>query len=216
MTDSTDRARGDAEGLSRKTADVTRRLLESALDEFAQSGYQATTVARIARKCGLTTGAIYARWPTKREMFEAVVEHISEQRLEMLATAAGKGNGRAGRYAGLGAGAQQLASDPARNLWIEACISAARDREMRDTVCELLEGESEALAEVTAQAKTAGSVDPSLDTDAVVLLCQAVELGFSLLTRVQPEQRALPTAKQMNAVMSRLNTALAPPPPNGG
>ena len=44
---------------------TTARLLEVAAKEFIERGYEAARVSDIARRAGVTTGAIYARWPTR-------------------------------------------------------------------------------------------------------------------------------------------------------
>ena len=42
--------------------DTTARLLTAAAEVFAEKGYDGAGVAEIARRAGLTTGAIYSRY----------------------------------------------------------------------------------------------------------------------------------------------------------
>lgn len=51
------------ERLSSKTA-----LLEAAFEEFSSQGYEATTVAQVAARAGVTTGAVYAHFRGKLEL----------------------------------------------------------------------------------------------------------------------------------------------------
>lgn len=215
MTNIVDQAPGHAERVSAMPSNVTRRLLASVVAVIAERGYEAASVAAIARRSGLTTGAIYARWTSKREMFIAAVEHVAEQRMAGLAADAAAGTGLVERHMGVGAGLLRSGSDDARSLWIEACVSAARDPELRETVGHLLEEEAKALGRITAEAKLGGAVDPALSTEAVAVLCQAVEFGFHLMDRVQTPPPDIPSSADMDALMSRLYSALAPPSPNG-
>ncbi|MDE3204525.1 MAG: TetR/AcrR family transcriptional regulator [Acidobacteriota bacterium] len=51
-----------------------RRIIEVARREFARSGYVGTTNRRIAEQAGITTGAIYHYFTSKRDVYLAVFE----------------------------------------------------------------------------------------------------------------------------------------------
>ena len=190
-------------------ADVTRRLLDSAITVFAERGYEAATVASIARKSGFTTGAIFSRWLTKREMFIAAVEHVAAQRMEHLAAADASGAANGLRHLAIGAGLRPNGSDSRDHLWIEACVVAAHDPELREIIGDLLEDEAGALAKMVADAKSAVALDPALDTDAIVVLLQAADLGLQLVRRAQNGHRDLPSDDCLDALMSRCFSGLA-------
>ena len=61
------------------STDVTERLLDAAVEVFAEHGFEAARVAEIARRADLTTGAIYARWKGKRDLIVEAVRHIVAQ-----------------------------------------------------------------------------------------------------------------------------------------
>ncbi|HEV7679882.1 MAG TPA: helix-turn-helix domain-containing protein [Candidatus Dormibacteraeota bacterium] len=48
-----------------------RRLVESALDVFAERGYHAATLSEIAARAGLTTGAVYSTFGSKKALLIA-------------------------------------------------------------------------------------------------------------------------------------------------
>jgi AcrR family transcriptional regulator len=61
------------------------RLLEAAYELLAARGYQATTVQAVARRAGLTTGAIYANFGGKQElMVHAVLAEWYRTERELL------------------------------------------------------------------------------------------------------------------------------------
>lgn len=65
-----------------------RRLLDAAVDSLAQVGWTATSVALVAGRAGVSRGAAQHHFPTRESFFEAVIDHITEQRMAELARAA--------------------------------------------------------------------------------------------------------------------------------
>lgn len=58
------------------TADrsIDSRLMQSAKRHFLQYGFQASSLKEISQDAGITTGAIYNRFKSKEELFDALVE----------------------------------------------------------------------------------------------------------------------------------------------
>ena len=48
-------------------------ILDAAFEEFARNGYAAARLTDVARRVGLTKGALYLYFPSKAELFKAVV-----------------------------------------------------------------------------------------------------------------------------------------------
>ena len=61
-----------------------RRLLDAAVEVFGESGFEAARVSEVGRRCGLTSGAVHARWLTKRDLFLAVVAYVTPQRMVFM------------------------------------------------------------------------------------------------------------------------------------
>lgn len=59
---------------------ITRKresqILEAALAVFSEKGYGVATIPNIAEKAGLAVGSIYNYYPSKRELFLAVIKHF--------------------------------------------------------------------------------------------------------------------------------------------
>ena len=182
--------------------------MDSALTVFGERGFDAATVAEVARRCGLTTGAIYARWATKLELFEAVVDYASAQRMLLLiknvdATPAQK-------LALLGDNLLNSERDDTRNLWIEACVSASREGAGDSAIIHAQETEARELAEIVDSGKEAGLIDPSLSTAAIVFLCQSLGLGTFLALRVQSPERPRPPDDEWSELIARIISAIGP------
>jgi AcrR family transcriptional regulator len=52
------------------------QILKAALDIFSRKGYTAATIPEIARAAGVAAGTIYIYYPSKRELFIAVVKNF--------------------------------------------------------------------------------------------------------------------------------------------
>ncbi|HEX3606741.1 MAG TPA: TetR/AcrR family transcriptional regulator [Candidatus Dormibacteraeota bacterium] len=60
----------------RSAGDRREQVLEAAVREFAELGYQAASTAAIARRAGISQPYIYALFPNKRELFLAVHDRV--------------------------------------------------------------------------------------------------------------------------------------------
>src|ERR671936_2503058 len=63
------------------------RLVMAAVDLFTEQGYDATTVAQIAERAGLTKSTFFRHFPDKRELLVAGQETLSRLLAEGIAEA---------------------------------------------------------------------------------------------------------------------------------
>ncbi|MDQ2836976.1 MAG: TetR/AcrR family transcriptional regulator [Actinomycetota bacterium] len=77
--------RGPQQDRSRLTR---RRLLEATVSSLAQVGWTATSVSMVAARAGVSRGAAQHHFPTRESLFEAVIDHITSERLAELTRAA--------------------------------------------------------------------------------------------------------------------------------
>src|SRR5262245_7557434 len=69
-----------ATGSPRTTAAERRdAVLEAAIHEFAEYGYQAAKTAEIAKRAGISQPYIYALFPDKKQLFLACLQRVREQ-----------------------------------------------------------------------------------------------------------------------------------------
>ena len=166
----------------RKSQETTRSLLDAAVEVFGERGFEATRVHEVARRCGLTAGAVYARWPKKLDLFLAVVEYVTTQRIAVLLDTGE--TPAATSLADMGANLLSPDSRGTRGLTLEAYVAARHDESLARAVAGAFAAEADALTAMVEEGKESGVIDPSLSTGAVVLLCRALGLGTQLATAV--------------------------------
>lgn len=98
----------EAPRLNRRQAAKVRtrqKVLDAARQLFAERGYEPATIRDIAKGAGMSTGAVFANFQDKAELFEAVLATDMVKLAEtMKAAAAAEGSTRARLLAALGAG----------------------------------------------------------------------------------------------------------------
>ena len=62
--------------------DTKERILEAALELFAQSGYMGTSMSDIAGRLGITKGALYKHYASKQEILDSIVERMNRMDYE--------------------------------------------------------------------------------------------------------------------------------------
>jgi AcrR family transcriptional regulator len=175
-------------------------LVDAALAEFSEHGFEAATVASIAARAGVTTGALYAHFSSKLELLVAAIGLASPS--EYAATLA-----RA--YAALPVGeiAEAFDDDLAltgerRVLLLDGIVHARRDPEVAATLRRGFEAYLAAMTKVTEEGVAAGALDPAIAPGELARLGAALSLGNLVLEALgerPPARRAL--AQLTEAVM---------------
>lgn len=62
--------------------DTKERILETALELFAQNGYLGTSMNDIAGRLGFTKAALYKHYTSKQEILDRIVERMNEMDYE--------------------------------------------------------------------------------------------------------------------------------------
>ncbi|MCD0442509.1 TetR family transcriptional regulator [Glycomyces sp. A-F 0318] len=176
--------------VSRRTprAEVQRRLIEAAAQEFAERGYAESRLEDIAARAGFTKGAVYSNFKSKQELFGAVLADRSDAELgavmERLTEVDGIEDAAAGA-ARLVAG--EITGDTERGqLGLEFASRARRDEQVRAVLAPLRRSQrqiaAEAIAAVTERLGAAAA-DPEL----VGLIVHCLTNGLAMEHAVDPE-----------------------------
>jgi AcrR family transcriptional regulator len=78
MTITTPRTRAEA------AADTRRRVLDAAEAIFRREGFHGASLDQVAREAGFTKGAVYSRFTSKADLFFALLDRRSSERVAVL------------------------------------------------------------------------------------------------------------------------------------
>ncbi len=186
---------------------LTGRLLHAAAEVFAEKGYEKAGVAEIARRAGVTTGAIYSRYTGKAELLLDAVDHHVSHDIEQLLRSEHPGESATDVLASIGS---HLLDDlpTGSGLLLEAIVAGRRDPELADAIRRRVEDEDAHLAKLFDEATTDGLFDPDLDRLATVRLAHAIGFGMTLTRAMGLE---LPEARAWTTVIDRVIAAVAVP-----
>lgn len=197
----------DDGGIVDPAPDTEVRLLAAAATVFAEKGYDKAGVSEIARRAGLTTGAIYSRFSGKAELLAAAVAGCVPDEFDQLFADHAFDRGAQDILRTVGAHLVTREPTPMQGVLLEAFVAARRDPEVRDVLWRQFADRRRRLALLVEAGQEAGVVDPDLDVGAVVHFAHAVGLGFLLYEAIGAPH---PDPSQWEDVVSRVVTALDP------
>ena len=184
------------------------RLLAAAAEVFAERGYDKAGVAEIARRAGVTTGAIYGRFANKADLLVEAIDPHANDELEAL-FADHHFQGRMEDIL-LTAGTHLVKRDtdvPAQSsLLLEAFVAARRHPEVAEVLRNRVLERQERLTTIVEAAKADGGISEAIDTDSLVAFCHALAFGFLLLDATD---LPLPTPGPWEQLITHLVLALA-------
>lgn len=184
---------------------TTAKLVQAAAIVFAEKGYDGAGVAEIARRAGLTTGAIYSRFSGKAELLAAAIQACVPDEFDQL-FADHAFEGRAKDILNtVGAHLVTRASSPMQPVLLEAFVAARRDPEVADVLRRQFDDRRRRLADLIEAGKATGTIDPDLDTYSIVHFAHAVGLGFLAYDAIGAVH---PAAEPWEAVITRVVAAL--------
>lgn len=166
---------------------LRERLLAAATEVFAEKGYAGAGVAEIARRAGVTTGAIYSRYSGKAELLAEAIEAATSTEFDSLFS----DHRFEGRMEDIlriaGSHLVQRNTNPsaaelhAPGMLLESFAAARHEPDVLGLLQARMADRRARLAEIVDAAKATGGIDEEVDTEALVTFCHAVGLGFLLL-----------------------------------
>ena len=191
--------------------DLTNRLLHAAAETFAEKGYEKAGVAEIARRAGVTTGAIYSRYGGKAELLLEAVDHHVPDALDAVLKGSGSSGGdeRLSVAEVLSTLGDHLLDDlhGGHGLFLEAVVAARRDPDLADRLRERVAEEDRRLGKLVDEGTHAGLFDPELDELAVVRLAHAIGFGMLLARSLGMD---LPDPATWHDVLDKVIAGLSP------
>ena len=183
---------------------MTAGLLDSAVGVFARRGFAGARVSEIARRAGLTTGAIYARWTSKTDLLAAAVTHAFDNAVPGQTRTRRDTAPKTAHDLIAMCGVGIADAGEARDVIIQAAASAAVSDAVAASLVEFLNDEARHLGCIVEAGKDAGLVDAACDTAALTLLFQAVAVGAHLVLTAGLDKCHVPAAGEWEALLVRL------------
>ena len=172
----------DEQPLPKVTAEAATtsrdRLLDAAAEVFCERGYEGTTVALVARRAGLTTGAIYGNFRDKAELLLKTIERGSARAVADMEAARRAGMTAASRLVMI---ARRMTGDPQptqRQLMVEMFTAGRRDPDVADRVAGTLGAMEHELGRLMERARADGDVAAGWDPALLARFCMTVGVGY--------------------------------------
>jgi len=187
--------------------DTATRLVQAASQVFAEKGYEGAGVAEIARRAGLTTGAIYSRYSGKAELLAAAIAaSIPDEFDQLFDDHAFEGRAK-DILNTVGAHLVTRPASPMQGVLLEALVAARRDPELAALLRAQFDDRRRRLAALIDAGKAVGIIDADLDTGSIVHFAHSVGLGFLAYEAMGTEH---PERAAWEAVVVRVVAALDP------
>jgi AcrR family transcriptional regulator len=159
-------------------ANARDALIDAALVEFSEHGYDATTVAGIAERAGVTTGALYAQFGSKLELLVATIGLASPS--EYAATLARAFAVPVEQSADVFDERTALSGER-RLLLLDVIVLARRDPEVAATLRRGFEAYLAATSDAIEKGVASGALDPAMPPTDLARLGAALSLGHLVL-----------------------------------
>ena len=175
-------------------------LLQAAVEVFTERGYEAATVADIAERAGVTTGALYSHFHGKLDL---LLQSLGLRSIEGLAEGSLSGASWARHRGTTAIIAHQMAQPPApeTTLLLDVIVAARRDPKLAATLRRLLAVKLDEFVAATQRSIEAGTISPELRTDELARFMTMVAFGNMVLA-VMGER--LPSERAFVKVMDEL------------
>src|SRR3954469_19097529 len=172
------------------------RLLDAAVEVFAERGYERATVDAVVAAAGLSKGTFYWHFSSKAELFQALLEERIDRPIEAVLeltrtapaerpTAPDVGAGGAGGGGGVG---RLRPERPAiLRLWQQYWAAAARDAEVRERYTARQQRLRDAVVNtLRIRQDTLGAVPFALAPEHLATAFIALALGLGMEAQVDP------------------------------
>lgn len=189
--------------MARKRPSAREALLDAAVAEFTSKGYEAATVAGIAARAGVTTGAVYGHFKSKLALLLEAVGLATVEAFRRRSIAIG---GKPASEVAPALARALLGTPSGRRdlLLIDAIGLARRDPEVAEGYRRVLRAHVDAFERTAQRGVESGRIDPILPIDELARLVLALAFGVMAL-------RALEQAPPADATIARLTEQLLQP-----
>jgi AcrR family transcriptional regulator len=188
---------------------MRRRLLDVSAEAFQSRGFQATSMQDIAQAAGVTGGALYHHFPSKKALGLAVIRErvaqaVQETWIEPVRTARIAVNGILSVFAGIGSELDEsgaVRGCPLGNLTIELSLA---DADFRSAVEEIFEAWRAAIAQRLRADGLASALKPSSPEQFATFVVACYSGAMVMAKATQDSAPLKDCARQLARIMEPL------------
>lgn len=164
-------------------------LLTAAAAVFARKGYDGASISDICREANLSSGAVYAHYAGKAELFVEVVKQHGRRQLSALtgvdlgdvAHPIGRVPDVAGFFETAGAAFRSAETTGDSSLILESIMASRRHPEVAALLASWVEASEDAMAGALRRGVEAGVISNRFDPEAISRFVLMVALGARLV-----------------------------------
>jgi AcrR family transcriptional regulator len=198
-------------GVTPKGIATRARILQTAAEAFAESGYADTTLAELIARSGMTKGAFYFYFPSKEQLALAVLEEKQRQWLEAVEQRVLAEPTAIGQLRALGPAIVELhrADESAFSIY-RLTRDLNRMPEISDRVRERMNAWLQLVAGILERAQAEGEVPSWLDATALATILIAATDGLKDLSELlePPGQSREGYERRMRELIALVEAAL--------
>jgi AcrR family transcriptional regulator len=195
-------------------AETRLKLLYSARQVFATTGYERASLKQIAEEAGITRNAIANYYASKIELYGAalasVQDVVADQILDDAKQVIGPVHRRVMAVFECAVALSQIDETFVR-FFVISTADAITHPELRDTALLPIDSVREYVGDLLAAASSAGEIDTEMDTEATTQVCMDLLWGLAMDIGFYSDKQR--TQRTMRAIDRIIAATLAPRPP---
>ncbi len=192
---------------AQRTATTRGALLDATVECLVSAGFAGTTTGAVARRAGVSSGALLHHFPTKDDLLCAAVGHLFEQRHAEFRKAMANLTPGADRIDAAIDLLWSMFSGPTFVAWAELWVAARVDPQLAEPVVRM-DREFLAASEAVFREMFAAEIGPDPELARVGLGLVYALLDGLALGRLLPGYDPLPGGEVLNAFKALLRPAL--------
>lgn len=151
-------------------AERRRNILDAAAKVFSQSNYYEATTAKIAAEAGITEPTIYLHFPSKKNLFQQLLDEIRELLMSTFHDLVSEDGDPLDNLKKLATAHYEFVTRHGELYKVVTMAASVNDLDVREKLARLYRDLRQFFIARLEEARTAGVLRPEVDSEAVSLL----------------------------------------------
>jgi TetR/AcrR family transcriptional regulator len=168
--------------LSRETTDIRQEQIKKAvLEIIAEEGLHNISTRNLAKKIGLTEGAIFRHFTTKRDIIKGIMEDVANDlmgALRGIALSSAKAEEKLFKY--LCENVKYLKENRGITILLFSEAAHLGDKELKDKLNQILTEQKQFIIKIVKDGIAEGDFDKKINPDDVAMLYMGIPITFNI------------------------------------